>query len=297
MNRQEFYYAQLVTEGEINGAFDYCEEADRAMVVDAGAVGIYSGLGVAQASSPNLTVTVGLGAAYDQLGERISLPAQQVVNCAVDYEAVSTTVVTAGNEKWLSVFLTFARSLSDPRTDGNGNPVEFQQAEGFSIQVVQGVEAATGTASKPSLVSPGLLLADVHRAYGVTTIATTDISVARRQAQFNLSTLGPFGTVSAVMAALQAEIEAHIASTTAHPAANVTYAGGVAWLDSTTNPASDVETQLDKLITDLIATTTSHSGADRIGCAAITSTPSSLPAGTVQAGFAALLGAVNDRAC
>lgn len=48
-------------------------------------------------------------------------------------------------------------------------------------------------------------------------------------------------------------------------ASSTTYAGGAAWLDGTANPAATVEAQLDKLITDLIATTLNASGADRIG--------------------------------
>jgi len=51
---------------------------------------------------------------------------------------------------------------------------------------------------------------------------------------------------------------------------NSTYNGGSAWYDGTTNPATTFEAQLDKIITDLIATTTAHSGADKLGCAART---------------------------
>jgi hypothetical protein len=51
---------------------------------------------------------------------------------------------------------------------------------------------------------------------------------------------------------------------------NSTYNGGSAWYDGTTNPATTFEVQIDKIITDLIATTTAHSGADKLGCAART---------------------------
>ena len=46
------------------------------------------------------------------------------------------------------------------------------------------------------------------------------------------------------------------------------YNGGPNWYDATTNPATTVEGQLDKIVGDLIATAADHSGADRLGCAA-----------------------------
>ena len=52
-------------------------------------------------------------------------------------------------------------------------------------------------------------------------------------------------------------------------AANVAYAGGPAWLDGTTNPATNVEAQLDKIITDLVKQDSATvSGADKIGAEA-----------------------------
>ena len=52
-------------------------------------------------------------------------------------------------------------------------------------------------------------------------------------------------------------------------AANVAYAGGPAWLDGTTNPATNVEAQLDKIITDLVKQDSgTNSGADKIGAEA-----------------------------
>lgn len=38
-------------------------------------------------------------------------------------------------------------------------------------------------------------------------------------------------------------------------AANITYAGGAAWADGTTNPATTIESQLDKIVTDLAGAT------------------------------------------
>jgi len=49
----------------------------------------------------------------------------------------------------------------------------------------------------------------------------------------------------------------------AHQASAIGYQGGSAWADATTNPATTVEDQLDKLVTDLAAT----AGAARVGAA------------------------------
>jgi hypothetical protein len=57
-------------------------------------------------------------------------------------------------------------------------------------------------------------------------------------------------------------------------AAAVSYAGGGSWADGTTNPATNVEAQLDKIVADLAAA----AGAARVGAAA----SGSIPAGTVR---------------
>lgn len=53
-------------------------------------------------------------------------------------------------------------------------------------------------------------------------------------------------------------------------AANIEYAGGAAWADGSTNPATSVELQLDKFITDLTSTTTNASGLRKVNCEART---------------------------
>jgi hypothetical protein len=70
-------------------------------------------------------------------------------------------------------------------------------------------------------------------------------------------------------------INSHINNASgAHAASAVSYAGGGNWADGTTNPATTVEAQLDKLVADLVAA----AGAARIGAAAA----GSIPAGTVR---------------
>lgn len=86
----------------------------------------------------------------------------------------------------------------------------------------------------------------------------------------------------------------------AHAASAIGYAGGGAWADAGTNPATTVELQLDKVISDLAATV-APDGAGRIGArlvAGVLAFPvaaDSLAAGTLQSQIAALLAAVNGR--
>lgn len=72
-------------------------------------------------------------------------------------------------------------------------------------------------------------------------------------------------------------------------ASTVIYAGGGNWADGTTNPSTSVEVQLDKIISDLAAT----SGAPKIGAAATSGSPNALSAGSVKSQIDALLAALN----
>lgn len=98
------------------------------------------------------------------------------------------------------------------------------------------------------------------------------------------------GTVRAQLDALLGFINAHINNpTNVHAASALNYAGGGNWADGTTNPAATVEGQLDKIVSDLAATT----GAPKVGAAATSGSPNSLSAGTVRSQLDALLGFIN----
>lgn len=255
MNRLDYYFRQKVSESELDLGFTYCENADFAMMVDTARVGVMSGLAVAQQTIPNLTVLVALGIAYDKLGERLSVPSPQTVDVSQDYLAISTAVTTPGNEKYVSVFLVFNRNLSDPRTDGNGFTVYFQRAETFSFKVVQGTEAAIGTATRPALDATNILLADVHLIQGQTSVVTGDITTSRREDSIVASGSPQSlrrGYMKDAFADLLGFYNNHVTGAAdRHHAADVDYAGGAAWADGTTNPAATVEAQLDKIINDL----------------------------------------------
>ena len=80
------------------------------------------------------------------------------------------------------------------------------------------------------------------------------------------------------------------ATARAHNAFAIEYGGGPAWADGvTTNPSTDVESQLDKIVGDL----SGGAGAGRIGSAVITGTPINLAAGTVSSQLGHLLAFIN----
>jgi hypothetical protein len=144
---------------------------------------------------------------------------------------------------------------------------------------------ADGTPNPPATVEEQIdkLVADLAATTGAPKVG----AAATAGAPLSLAA----GSVKSQVDALLGHLNAHIVSGPAHAAAVITYAGGGTWADGTPNPATTVEAQLDKLVSDLAATT----GAPKVGAAATAGTPTSLPAGTVKSQVDALLAAVNAR--
>ena len=185
MNRKDFYYRQPVTADELDGAFDDVDNGIRDVVQGLGLVGIVAGGGVAESSPQGMSVVVeGPTVAFDSDGQHIYVATDQEVDLSVDEDGASTTIGTPSNERWLSIFLAFDRSLSDTRIDGNGTPVFFVRGESYQIHVVQGAEAGSGLATRPSLRADEVLLADVLITQGDGTVANADINTDRRQRAF-----------------------------------------------------------------------------------------------------------------
>lgn len=273
MDRRDFYFRQKVTEAELDGAFDAVEAADWALAIDHGFTGITLDMDAAQNGVPNLTINVsGPGVAYDSLGRRIAIPSTQNVNVGVDENAVSTAVAGGANEKWVSVFIEFDRDLSDPRIDGNSLGLFFVQEEAFRFVVRQGAEALVGLATRPPLDPNMVLVCDILRTFGVGTILNGAIDLDRRQDAFRLEagTLDVIaGTPKEAIGLLLDHLNNHVDGVASrHPASAIDYAGGVAWADGTTNPATTVELQLDKIVSEL-ATIAGNGGAARVGLGAL----------------------------
>jgi len=189
MDRYNFYYLQKVKESELDAAFDAVENAIAAFLEGFQYIGIVYGAAVTEHSpTPNLTVDVeGPALVYDQSAQRIAWNTTQVIDITIDENGSATAVGTSGNEKYLSIFAEFDRNLSDPRTDGFGATVFFDNAESYKINVVQGTEAPTGTATKPALRGDQILLADVLITYSMTQVQNSDIDDSRSQVPFDLT--------------------------------------------------------------------------------------------------------------
>jgi hypothetical protein len=198
MDRRDFYFLQPVTEGELNGAFDAVENAMLNAIIDLGLTGIAWGLAGSPLSPPTLVVRLQQGTAFDASGRRVHVVGAEVPSIPVDCSSAptpdnstpaSTAVSTPGNEKWVSVFVQFLRSNGsppDPRTDGAGNPIQFEQDESFQVVVLQGPEVPLGTVphAAPSIDPSMVLCFDVHLVYGQTAIQASDIDISRRQDAF-----------------------------------------------------------------------------------------------------------------
>jgi len=152
------------------------EQSDRNVVLDhLTGGGIVSGLDLTEQASPNLTLQLSAGVAYDPLGRRINVPSTVTVNLAADSSGVATAV-TAGNERYVAVYVRFARANSDAYTDTEGVVVYLTQAESYEVRVVAGASAALGTGVVPAAPSGDpILLGRVKIVNGQTTIRTTDV--------------------------------------------------------------------------------------------------------------------------
>lgn len=272
-DRKDFYYRQKVTEAELDGAFDDLEAADRNLVADLGFTGVTSGLAVTEHNpTPNTTVDVSAGTAYDSSGQRIRVPSTQNVDVSVDFGGISTAVAGPGNAKIVSLFVRFTRSLSDPRIDGNSNTVYFERDESFSFYVKQGSEAVNGAEVPPALETGMLLLADIKRTQGDTTIANADISTTRREDAI-VQTGSPqslrVGTIKAAILALLGYYNAHATgSTDKHAATAITAAISALWADSSGIVATNVDAAIEEIIADLAAT----AGGGRVGASSTAAT-------------------------
>jgi hypothetical protein len=229
MDRLDFYFEQLVTQADMDQAFDNAETADYNLQLDNGYTGVAAGQVVAQEATPDLTVDITAGTAYDQSGQRVRIASTQNLDCSVDSNALPTTVVSGGNEKWLSVFVQFDRALSDPRVDGNGSPLQYVRSESFQFIVDQEAEASAGTAAT--------LTSATGQTYNLTDGMTLLVVVDRTSTQTATFNTADFSNITLATAAeVAAVIQADINGVTA---ADV--AGDVAITTEMTGTSAEVE--------------------------------------------------------
>lgn len=118
--------------------------------------------------------------------------------------------------------------------------------------------------------------------------STNPATLVENQLDKIISDLGGINGTAKIGSAALVGASGTIASGTAfgqlqalRAAANHDYAGGGNWRDGTTNPATSVESQLDKIIADLVNQAAGFSGAEKIGCNGIIGTSSTIPFGTI----------------
>jgi hypothetical protein len=307
-NRVNWFFRQRVAENELDLAFDQVEQADRDFASDIGMFGIISG-GEAVPHEPFPDLRIGITGptrAYDRLGRRVFIPVAQTVDCSRDLSGLPTEVMTPGNERWLSVFIRFNRTLSDPRIDGGGQQVFFRRDESFEIALRQGPEAPASTAERPSLVVDELLVCDVRRAYGQTQILADDLDVARRQ-RFLFTPAGNVGVfpsgwnvivpaqpnVHAALDSIDGRLFSHLQGVgDYHKAEDILLHRLIGWI-----PYNRLQDFLEQLVFDLTAGGGQFQpGSSRIGAERVDGTPYSLDYGSVNDQLKAIVGYLNDHA-
>lgn len=287
----QWFYRQLVGPSDFNDAQANLQNADWSIVADQQAPGIMTGLSVAQASSPNMTVNVTQGVAYDQNGARVFVPSTQNVSMTVDSNGAAISTPTGvSNTKIVSVAVKFARNNSDPQIDGNSVSLFYQQAESFQLVVVQGTEGNPGVA--PALDPTTVLLADVTLSHGQTSVVNSNIDLATRREMSIVIPGSPYalfdGTYKTALSDLLAHLNDHV-NTGGHPATAITYAGSGTWTNGLTGiAAGSVEAAIDAVVAALASTTTSASGSNRVGSASLVGTSVTIVAGSVYQQLAAL---------
>lgn len=255
MQRYDFWFRQPVAEDEMDAAFTGVEQALWNVAKDTGLVGVMANAVVTEHAPQNETVDVsGSSVVYDKSGERIYWGPSQNVDVSTDYLGVSTAVVGAGNEKIVSVFASFERVLSVPQVDGNSATVYWNRAESFDFVIAQGAEGAA-PAVPPALDSEMILLADIRRAFGDTTIANADITgptgtyaghADRREDAF-VVTVGSDTLRAGTPEAMAQALFTHLAS-----GASIAFSvGAAAWADTSSLSAADLQSAIQEILTDL----------------------------------------------
>lgn len=166
VNRQDYFYEQNVTEEDIDRTEASAESEIGQLASDVFGKWVLTQRDYPYEGGPDMIVHVPANSAYvvdpepsSDSAVRVSWDTDQDVNCSIDKDSVST-IPSAGNKRYISVFAKYKRNLYDDQTDGFGNPIKYRQDDDFEIEVWAGVEAP----SPVKLTSPGdeyVLLFDV----------------------------------------------------------------------------------------------------------------------------------------
>lgn len=276
MDLYDFYFRQIVTQAVMDWSFQKAEEADHNQSVDNLLTGINVGLDCIEnhlGADLSVDILAGSGSSLDGRRIHVTEPLTNL-DCSVDEFGVSTAVVGASNERYLSVFARFVRNLQEPRIDGNGLEVFTEVLEDAELVVRQGAEAPIGTAARPPYIDGTLKLADVKLDFGQTTIVTVlHIGYTYRQDWIReqaTNILDDFvhGNAHDAIADLFAYVDI-IWGGGNNFSFNDTWALGVA-VEGSSPPPSNVDQALNAIVYDLAGTVSPEGGAVRVGARAYT---------------------------
>jgi hypothetical protein len=179
MDGRTFFNLQNVQPGELNGLVSIIDQAIGQAGYETGGRGIVYGLSVAATNPPAMAQTVSPGMAlyYDPAttntginsNRRVRacrLSTQTSISLTVDYFGAATAV-DFGYERWITIVLRSRTDNGDPRTAGDGSPVNFVQTESGELVVVRGTAAAVGSATLPDVSTLGIRVADFKITYGM----------------------------------------------------------------------------------------------------------------------------------
>lgn len=287
MDRLDWYYRQLVTEGELDLAFDQVQERIESETAGTAFDGLTGSVVLSESSPTALTVEVpGDGDGYTSEGKHIAWSDPDTVDVSQDFSGTPTAVSTPGNRRWVSVFAEFNEDLQDLRLDGNGLPVYFKRIASPEFIVVQGVEGVDPPA--PDLRPDALLLADVELSYGQTQVVDANIDHTRQQNYIRTifgtsqwvhdnareAIEGVLGHLSDLMVVLENQVAPSGADYVGIDAYSQTPTNGVA-LDWA---LGSVRGALRSIVDDLVASASgTNEGAGRVGSAAKTASIVSVP--------------------
>jgi hypothetical protein len=143
--------------------------------VDYAVDGVISGLVVTERGTPDMTVDVSAGVAYDGEGKRCKVSSGQIVDIS------GVTLPGGGNEKWVSIFIENLVVTAEPWIDDDGVSGYWEHNDSFLLTIVEGAEAAPPAARASVGLAKKRLLADVKLVNGQTTILNADIDTSRRE--------------------------------------------------------------------------------------------------------------------
>ena len=266
----DWYFKQIVTQSQMDWAFDRVQNAMHGISLDTDMLGILDGLDPQQhAPTPDKNVdVVGPGVAYDPEGQRIYVAdTLSVVDCSQDEFGTNTDPPTAGWWRYISIFVRFERDLTEPALDGNNVVVYTKQLEDAEFFVRIGAEAATGPgAVPPPLMNDAVLLVDILVQQGFTAILNTDMDFSRREdwVRFAGATIGDrvYGTSKEATEDMLALIDAWGG---ALPFTFTSTWFGAAPVLGPAPPPTTIQTALDAIVFDLAQAGPGPSGSDLIG--------------------------------